>query len=262
MCIPTKDIPAGMPGAQAQVAANTAQTVRVKTGYPTVGKFFFKVALMIRFNCTGSVIAADYKKPALVLVAAHCLFGNLGKLTYKTEDWSFAPGWHNNKAPFGTWTFTKGYYPASWPYNCILTHCDFNPRYDFALLVVKKLNGKHIGTVTGYDGWHINEPRTISVTIAGIPGNSSETLLSRTVAHTVDPGGVLARKASTPGFGDGSSGGPWFYKYFKKLQFGNELGDSGGYQNGGNSDSPSYSSFWKTNFSDFIAAVSKVDTVK
>ena len=125
-----------------------------------VGKFFFKVALVARLNCTGTVLAADNKKPPLVLVAAHCLYGNLGKITYKTEDWSFAPGWHDNKAPYGTWKFSTGYYPAKWPYNCFMIHCDFNPRYDFALLIIKKLGSSGMGSVTGSDGWSTVEPAT------------------------------------------------------------------------------------------------------
>jgi len=257
VCIPTADIPLGTPSAAAQSGASDPRTVGAKTGYRTVGKFFFKVALVARFNCTGTVLTADNKKPALVLVAAHCLYGNLGKITYKTEDWSFAPGWHDNKAPYDTWKFSTGYYPAKWPFNCFMIHCDFNPSYDFALLIVKKDGGKRIGSVTGSDGWSTVEPKTISVRIAGIPGNKKETLISNTVSHTVKPHGVLARKGNTPGFGDGASGGPWFYRYDKRAQLGYVLGDTGGYQNGGDSDSPSYSPVWASYFAGFIAAVSK-----
>lgn len=257
VCIPTADIPLGMPSAAAQTGASGPQTVGAKTGYRTVGKFFFKVALVARFNCTGTVLTADDKNPALVLVAAHCLFGNLGKITYKTEDWSFAPGWHDNKTPYGTWKFSTGYYPAKWPFNCFMIHCDFNPRYDFALLIAKKQGGNGIGSVTGSDGWSTTEPKTINVTIAGIPGNKKETLISHTLSHTVKPHGVLARKGNTPGFGDGASGGPWFYRYDKRAQLGYVLGDTGGYQNGGNSASPSYSPVWASYFARFIAAVSK-----
>jgi len=258
VCIPTADIPlGGMPSAPAPSAASSPATTGAKTGYRTVGKFFFKVAKVARFNCTGTALTADNKKPALVLVAAHCLYGDLGKITYKTEDWSFAPGWHDNKAPYGTWKFSTGYYPAKWPFNCFSIHCDFNPSYDFALLVVKKLNGKGIGSVTGSDGWRAEEPKTISVTIAGIPGNSQETLISHTLSHTVEPHGVLARKGNTPGFGDGASGGPWFYRYDNHTQLGYVLGDTGGYQNGGDSASPSYSPVWTSFFAAFMAAVSK-----
>jgi hypothetical protein len=70
VCIPTADIPLGMPSAAAQPGASDRQTVGAKTGYRTVGKFSFKVAFVARFNCTGTVLTADDKKPALVLVAA------------------------------------------------------------------------------------------------------------------------------------------------------------------------------------------------
>ena len=89
----------------------------------------------------------------------------------------------------------------------------------------------------------------------GLPLENS-TLISQTLSHTVNPAGYLARKASTLGFGNGASGGPWFYKYDKSMQLGCVLGDTGGYQDGGSSDSPSYSPFWTVYFGGFVDAVS------
>ena len=58
-------------------------------------------------------------------------------------------------------------------------------------------------------------------------------------------------------FSDGSSGGPWFYQYSSKQALGYLLGDTGGYQFGGNTDSPSYSPYWTSAFSSLVAYVAK-----
>src|SRR6202050_3884418 len=215
VCVPDDLVPSSAAAAAWTVRPGSAglRTTGSETGYPTVGKFFFKVAHLVNFNCTGTVISALSGQAGLVLVAAHCLYGNYDDITYGTDDWKFVPEWHDNKAPLGTWQIKQGYYPNLWPYNCHLGHCDFNPRYDFGLLIMKKLNNQFIGTDTGSDGWAVNEPQTVGVTVAGIPGNSKETLISHSESHTVEPTGVESRQASTPGFGAGASGGPWFYKY-------------------------------------------------
>jgi hypothetical protein len=251
VCIPPDQIPASVAPAKATVKPSSVSpsTTGSKTGYPTVGKFFFKVAHIASFNCTGTVISAPSDRTALVLVAAHCLYGDLDYITYGTDHWKFVPEWHDDTAPLGSWEIENAYYPSLWPYDCHLGHCDFNPRYDFALLTIEELSGS--------DGWAVNEPKTVTVTIAGIPGNSDETLINRTVSHTVSVAGYDARKATTPGFGNGSSGGPWFYEYSTSQRIGDVLGDIGGYQDGGNTDSPSYSPFWTRYFATIVTAVAE-----
>jgi hypothetical protein len=95
------------------------------------------------------------------------------------------------------------------------------------------------------------------VTIFGVPGTSSTMLVNSTVSHTVTIGGYQYRQAATPGFGDGASGGPWFYSYSFSSQSGDILGDTGGYDAGGPTASPSYSPVWTTYFGGFVAAVAK-----
>ncbi len=259
VCLPADLIPvsAAPAGPTAPPGASAPGTQGAGTGYPTVGKFFFKVAHLVSFNCTGTVITALAGQSALVLVAAHCLYGDFDDVTYRTGDWKFVPEWHDNQAPFGTWQIMRGYYASLWPDNCHLGHCDFNPRYDFGLLVLKELKGQPVGSVTGSDGWAVNEPKTVAVTIAGLPGNSKEALIDHTVSHTVRPAGFDARKASTPGFGAGTSGGPWFFEYNSSRKLGDVLGETGGYQNGGKSDSPSYSPFLTRYFAAAVDVVSQ-----
>jgi hypothetical protein len=64
-------------------------------------------------------------------------------------------------------------------------------------------------------------------------------------------------KASTPGFGDGTSGGPWFHPFSTKTDTGTIVGVVGGYQGGGATDSPSYADFMTRLFGDLVAAAIK-----
>lgn len=230
-------------------------------GYPTVGKFFFKVA-GISLNCTATVIgdARNNPKRALILTAAHCIEGVLSGFRYMTGDWMFAPMWHDNKFPYGKWAVKSVYIEHNWMHCAHLGSCQTNPNYDYAVLVMQPQHGHGVGWYTGEDGWHVNEPKVITVRIVGIPGNSAKAKVNVTSSQTVTLTGsqgigkFLARKASTPGFTDGTSGGPWFYSFSARTGRGLLLGDTGGYQDGGpSSGTPSYSSYWTSSFSALVA---------
>jgi hypothetical protein len=241
-------------------AAEAPQTKSLTTGYRTIGKFFFRV-LNFPFNCTATAIN-DQKinaARALVLTAAHCLVGDYLGFIYSTDDWAFAPGWHNNKAPYGMWQVKGAYYPYAW-YHCVRVMrgevcSNLDGSYDFGLLIVKPMHGHGVGWYVGDDGWRVKMPKTEKVTIFGVPGSSGTMLENATTSQTVTIGGFTYRKAATPNFGDGASGGPWFYSYNSKTQLGDILGDTGGYDAGGPTASPSYSPFWTQYFANFVAGI-------
>jgi V8-like Glu-specific endopeptidase len=235
------------------------QTRSITSGYRTIGKFFFEVA-HVRFNCTATAIndAKNNAAKALVLTAAHCFIGDIDGFIYNSDDWSFAPGWHNNKDPYGLWEVKEAYYPTPW-YTCngITGLCTLHGPYDYAVFIVKPQHGHGVGYYTGQDGWRVNMPKTENVTVFGVPGTSSTMLVNSAVSHTVTIGGYQYRRVATPNFGDGASGGPWFYSYSFSSELGDILGDTGGYDAGGPTDSPSYSPVWTTYFSGFVATVAK-----
>lgn len=231
-------------------------------GYPTVGKFFFKVAGLGSLNCTATVIsdAKNNPKRELILTAAHCIEGAFNGVGYMTGDWLFAPMWHDNKFPYGKWTVQSVYIEPHWMHCVNVVQCQTNPNYDYAVLVLKPQHGHGVGWYTGEDGWHVNKPKTITVRIVGIPGNSAKAKVNVTRSQTVTLNGTpavgkfLARTASTPGFTDGTSGGPWFYSFNTRTDRGLLLGDTGGFEDGGpSSGSPSYSSYWTSTFSALVA---------
>jgi hypothetical protein len=217
-------------------------------GYKTVGKFFFTVA-GFPFNCTAVVIGR-----AMIVTAAHCFMGN-NPVNYTTSNWMFAPMWHNNTFPYGKWYVSSVYIMQ--PYIN-----SFNGRYDFAAVNLDRQHGHGVAYYTGQDSWSgdfsLARDQTTGVRIVGIPGNSSVALTSVTTAVAVE---VSRRwevlRASTPGFGDGTSGGPWFHPFDTKTDTGTVLGVTGGYEQGGDTDSPSYADFFSSYFTDLVAAANK-----
>jgi hypothetical protein len=245
-CIPISLLAAG---SRTLAAAQAPGTRGVTRGYRTVGKFFFNIAHLAHFNCTATVIndLNNNSKEELVLTAAHCFHGDYSGLQYYTDDWGYAPGWHDNQDPYGLWQVKARYLSSRW-WTCGIIKCSFHGAYDYAIFIVRPQHHHGVGYYTGEDGVAWNMPRTMKVTVSGIPGNSNDTLVNTSVSHIVSRGGVSYRVAKTPRFGDGASGGPWFYKYDMRSELGYILGDTGGYQAGGASDSPSYSPLWVGTF--------------
>jgi hypothetical protein len=249
-------------------SADTAQGDYLTTGYRTIGKFFYDVD-GLPFNCTATAIndAKGNAARALVLTAAHCFAGVYDDVAYTSDNWAFAPGWHNNKDPYGLWQVKARYWPGPYRTSVCSTprpgvrQCRyvFSGAYDYAAFIVKPINGHGVGAITGDDGWRAAMPKTEKVTIFGVPGSSPGMLEHTTDSRTVTTDGYLDRKAETPGFTDGASGGPWFYSYNARTQIGDILGDTGGYETGGDNPtgSPSFSPFWTTYFGGFIAGVAK-----
>jgi V8-like Glu-specific endopeptidase len=226
---------------------------------PTVGKLTFSADGILGLNCTATVIdgtpAANSEE--LILTAAHCIEGTIGRIAYTSTNLVFSPMWHNNKNPFGTWTVKRVFLNSGWLTCAIpIIDCKTNPLYDYAVIVLNPKNGKGVGDVTGADGWSANQPRTIAgVTIAGIPATSPGTLVTTAHTVTVTESGEPYRQASTPGFTDGSSGGPWLRDFSTKTGRGVLIGDTGGFEQGGpSSGSPSYSDYWTNSFAAVVKA--------
>jgi hypothetical protein len=107
--------------------------------------------------------------------------------------------------------------------------------------------------VDSYDGWKQPYPVHGKITIMGVPGGSNYMLEVHSSMRKVHYH-YYYRSAPTPGMaaglgkGNGISGGPWFSSYNSSKQFGQIIGDTGGYQMGGSKTSPSYSDIWGESF--------------
>jgi len=260
-CVPETGLIMGAsaraPQASASSAAGAATTATRQI--PTVGKLTFRVDGVVGLNCTATVFdgTAAANSEELIVTAAHCLEGTIGRVAYTSTNLVFSPMWHDGKNPFGTWTVEKAFLNSGWLTCSIpVVDCKTNQLYDYAVIVLSPKNGKGIGDVTGADGWSINQPKTIaSATIAGIPATSPGTLVTTTNADTVTESGEPFRRAVTPGFTDGSSGGPWLRNFSTTTSRGVLIGDTGGFEQGGpSSGSPSYSNYWTGSFAAVVKA--------
>ncbi len=247
------------PRASSSSAREGASAATATREIPTVGKLTFRVDGVVKLNCTATVTdgTAAANSEELIVTAAHCIEGTIGRVAYTSTNLAFSPMWHDGKNPFGTWTVRKAFLDSGWLTCSVpVVDCKTNQLYDYAVVVLSPKNGKGIGDVTGADGWSVKQPKTIAgVTIAGIPATSPGTLVTTTNTDTVTESGEPFRRATTPGFTDGSSGGPWLTNFSAKTGRGVLIGDTGGFEQGGPSGgSPSYSNYWTDSFAALVKA--------
>lgn len=255
-CVPEAGLITAVSARAPQASSSSATATRE---IPTVGKLTFRVDGVVSLNCTATVIdgTAAANSEELIVTAAHCIEGTIGRIAYTSTSLAFSPMWHDGKNPFGTWTVKKAFLNSGWlTCRVPVADCETNQLYDYAVVVLSPKNGKGVGDVTGADGWSVNQPRTIaSVAIAGIPATSPGTLVTTTNTDTVTESGEPFRRAATPGFTDGSSGGPWLRNFSTTTGRGVLIGDTGGFQQGGpSSGSPSYSNYWTASFAAVVKA--------
>jgi hypothetical protein len=216
------------------------------SGYKTVGKFFVR-ALGGQFSCTATVIGRS-----IIVTAAHCFKGVIGGIKYTTTGWTFAPMWHDNQFPYGTWSVHSVFLLRGW-----IDKLD--PKLDYAVVVLNSRSGRDVGSYTGQDSWNssltVVPGQSTPVRVVGIPEVSTKARISVTRAVAVEVGrGFTVLTASTPGFGDGTSGGPWFSPFSPRPDTGTVIAVTGGYQAGGDTDSPSYADVLSAQFADLVAA--------
>ncbi len=244
------------PGAAASQSPRAGSATTSSDGYPTVGKLTYDVDGVLSLNCTATVLqgTAATNNEDLIVTAAHCIEGVEDGVPYTSTNLAFSPMWHNNQNPYGTWSVNDVFLYSWMDCTIPIFDCGTNPENDYAVIVLNPRNGKGVGDVTGADGWSVNQPGTINnVTIAGIPGSSSDTLTTVENTTTVSKSGDSYRMATTPGFTDGTSGGPWFEGFNTTTGLGKLIGDTGGFEEGGpSSGSPSYSDYWTGSFATLV----------
>lgn len=254
----TRD-PSLLPAAVGPAAAGTAGPTA--TDYWTVGELYLKTGSNRTWKCTASTINPPGSNPRhlqnLLLTAAHCI----RSLPAPPTMLMFAPHYTgSNSFPLGEWGVKGVITNPGW------TRCTSGcAEYDYGFAILAYHNGQTIGNIVSVNGWNVNEPNTmVGSQIVGYPKNTPFALVTPKLAitrvvtcrddnhnHCTSSGtGSLYRKAeNTPGFTDGTSGSPFFASYDFTAGWGWIYGDLGGFQAGGATDTPSYSSYWTIDFS-------------
>jgi V8-like Glu-specific endopeptidase len=195
-------------------------------GTPAVGALFTTTSGggLGQHFCTATVVASRVKD--LVITAAHCVAGR------RLSDVDFVPGYHRGHQPYGSWKITQMFVDSGWA-------SSGNPDDDVAFLVVTQSGSrKRIEDRTGGDQLATGWRATQLAQVIGYPNADRRpiTCTSRTKAF-----GPHQMEFDCGRFTDGTSGGPFLAYVDPKTGRGNVLGVIGGYQQGGNTPSVSYS---------------------
>ncbi|MEU1145247.1 trypsin-like serine peptidase [Streptomyces sp. NPDC005863] len=175
----------------------------------------FKGGLDGRHFCTASVVHS--KGRDLIVTAGHCLGDGKGI--------TFAPGYHDGKAPYGVWTIDRVYADDHWTRDEAEDH-------DLAFAALEPLHGRRIEDVTGANVLDTAAGTGHRVTVTGYPSDEDA---PRTCTNTASRFRAGQQRINCPDFDTGTSGSPWV------TADGHLTGVLGGYHGGGDTPDVSYS---------------------
>jgi len=192
---------------------------------PRVGALFSRSESGDHF-CTASVV--DSPGRDLLITAAHCIYSS--KSGYN-QDIVFIPDYQDGSEPYGVWTPSKLQVDPHWTSSS-------DPDYDVGFVVLKSNDGKNIQEVLGANQIGFNAGYSHLVRVTGYPStaNAPVTCINRTAEHS-----ATQLKFDCGGYFDGTSGSPWLTDFDVQTRTGTIVGVIGGYQQGGDTPSISYS---------------------
>jgi V8-like Glu-specific endopeptidase len=195
---------------------------------PRVGALFSGSGNSGHF-CTASVV--DSPGHDLLITAAHCIDG--GKGGGYNQNVVFVPDYANGAAPYGVWTPRALLVDPHWARSS-------NPDYDVGFVVLKPDGGRNIEDVLGANQILFNAGFTNLVRVTGYPSSTDApvTCLNRTSQQS-----SRQLRFDCDGFYGGTSGSPWMIRFNPRVRTGTIVGVIGGYQEGGDTPSISYSAY-------------------
>jgi V8-like Glu-specific endopeptidase len=177
-----------------------------------------------RHFCSASVVASPVRD--LVITAAHCLRGrHPGQV-------AFVPEYHRHLEPYGSWTVTRVFVDAAWASSA-------NPNDDVAFLVVRQPGtATPVEDLTGGEklatGWKAAQ----LVQVIGYPDGRQRPITCTAWTRAF---GARQMEFDCGGYTDGTSGGPFLANVRPAAGLGTVVGVIGGYEQGGDTPSVSYS---------------------
>jgi V8-like Glu-specific endopeptidase len=212
-------------------------------GTPAVGALFtVKDGKPVHF-CTAAVVQSPHED--LVITAAHCMQGRqLGSDSTVT----FAPGYYDGNFPYGQWLVRQEFVDSNWK-----KYQDAND--DFAFLLVGR-PGHRIQKHTGGERLAINVPLPREVQVIGYPDGTQQPVKCTAPATRLHLKGYQQMEFNCGGFPNGTSGGPFLIKINRKTGTGSVMGVIGGYQQGGDTSSVSYSALFQRNIEELFKQAS------
>jgi V8-like Glu-specific endopeptidase len=227
----------------AQLRSAGAPDGRAFNGTKSVGALFTDFNGKLTHFCTASVISSP--DGDLLLTAAHCLEGR--SLT-PAGSVVFGPEYHSGKFPLGTFEVREAFTDSAWQKSR-------DPDDDFAFLIAGK-PGQDIQHKTGAQTLETSAKLPAQVQVIGYPDATSRPITCTNEARAFTKHGLHQLVFDCPGYTDGTSGGPFLADVKAATGDGKVIGAIGGYEQGGDTPSVSYSAQFLAN----IAALYKTAT--
>ena len=212
-----------------KLTATPSQTGTPFSGTAAVGALFsVSNGTLGDHFCTASVVHSP--RGNLLVTAAHCVSGHSGTI-------AFVPGYANGKSPYGVWYVSRVFVDQAWSASGDVDH-------DVAFLQVKPNEmGTQIENVTGAEQLGRSEAAGQLTEVIGYPDSTSAPVVcaSQAKTFTVPATGSTQLEFDCGNYPDGTSGGPFLGQVNKTTGEGTVTGVIGGYEQGGDTPSVSYS---------------------
>jgi V8-like Glu-specific endopeptidase len=209
-------------------AASASPKARTALEAPRIGALFLRENTGNHF-CTASVVTSPGRD--LLITAAHCI--NAGHDTGYRSDIVFIPDYRDGRAPYGIWTPARLLVAPGWASSA-------DPDLDVGFVVLKPRNGENIEQVLGANVLSFNAGYRNLVRVTGYPQSSDEPITCRNYTSRQSASQL---RFGCAGFTGGTSGSPWITGFNPATHTGRIVGVIGGYQQGGDTDSISYSAY-------------------
>ena len=178
--------------------------------------------------CTASVVSSPGKD--LLITAAHCINGGRGSSGYKSNI-VFIPGYRDGQEPFGVWTPAHLLVAPQWASSS-------DPDFDVGFVVLQPHNGENIQHVLGANQLGTDTGYRYLVHVTGYPNGADAPI---TCVNWTSRQSDTQLRFACEGYTGGTSGSPWVTRFNVLSRTGTIVGLIGGYQEGGDTPSVSYS---------------------
>ncbi len=178
--------------------------------------------------CTASVVTSPGRD--LLITAAHCINGGKGSAGYRS-DIVFIPDYRDGQEPFGVWTPAILLVAPQWADSS-------NPAYDVGFVVLKQHDDENIEQVLGANRLGTDLGYQYLVHVTGYPDSSNAPI---TCINWTAEFSSSQLQFDCAGYTGGTSGSPWVIRFSPRSHTGTIVGVIGGYEEGGDSPSVSYS---------------------
>jgi len=178
--------------------------------------------------CTASVVSSPGRN--LLITAAHCIDGGKGSSGYDS-DIVFIPDYRDGQEPFGVWTPAKLIVAPQWANSS-------DPDFDVGFVVLEPNQGRNIEQVLGASRLGTDQGYGYLVHVTGYPNSENVPI---TCVNWTSRFSDTQLKFQCAGYTGGTSGSPWVTKFITGSRTGTIVGVIGGYQEGGDTPSLSYS---------------------